>query len=175
MSDTENDEPILTDEFPHLKEKVSTPFDEHVGKFTEYLMGRDGGGRDDTVATNITRDILKFINFITHVHPEHRSSEYRDILLNKHLLQEYIDYLEQNVGLQPSTLMNKVKKPTFAIEFVNFVDDPHGTDLQLSNQCKTLAGVLQKWIKSLCKPRATQRSEQNKASSYSQGKFHSCI
>jgi len=125
-----------------------------------YLMGRSGGGKDDSTAESIGRDVSKFFSYIVQSHPKLRSLNYRDILLNKVHLHKYVDYLEKDVALQPSTLMNKIRKLTSAVNFVNFIENPHGKNQELSSQCQELTNLLQNWGKSLRKPRAKQISEQ---------------
>jgi len=40
---------------------------------------------------------------------------------------------------QPSTLMNKIRKLTSAVNFVNFIENPHGKNQELSSQCQELS------------------------------------
>ena len=127
-------------------------------------MGLSGGCQEEVGADNIKQDILKFFYFVVHTHPQHRSLSYRDVLLNKHCLQEYLDYLDKNIGPQPSTMMNKMRKLTLAIQFVNFVENPNGTDYQLNSRCHTLVDTLKNWVKSLRQPRAKQKSDQFRTS-----------
>lgn len=164
-SDSENDEcPLIIDELPNLKGKISTPFDEHTEQFMEYLMGRSGGGKNDTTARNIQQDVLKYFNYTVHVHPQHQSLPYKDIILNKNYLHEYFNYLEMHIGLQPSTMMNKLQKLIVAMEYVEFVENQDGTNAQIHSQCEAMIGVLNKWKKSLYRPRSKQRSHQYEVS-----------
>jgi len=164
-SDSENDEcPLIIDELPHLKGKVPTPFDEHAEQFIEYLMGLSGGGKNETTSRNIQQDVLKYFHYTVHVHPQHQSLPYKDIILNKNYLHEYFNYLEMHIGLQPSTLMNKLQKLIFAIEFVEFAENQDGTNEQIHSRCEAMISALNKWKKSLYRPRSKQRSHQYEVS-----------
>ena len=57
-------------------------------------------------------------------------------------------------------MMNKMRKLTLAIQFVNFVENPNGTDYQLNSRCHTLVDTLKNWVKSLRQPQAKQKSDQ---------------
>lgn len=85
-----------------LIRRESPPIDKYFRKFISYLVGRSGGGKDDLTAENIARDMSKIFNYVVHLHPKLRS---RYILLNKFHLQNYVVYLENDLVLQPSTLM----------------------------------------------------------------------
>ena len=160
----DDEQPLLIDELPHLKGEVATPFDEHTTDFISYLMSRSGGRKNDTTAKNIKQDVLKFFRYSIHVHPQHRSLPYKDIILNKSNLDDYFNYLETNAGIQPSTLMNKLQKLISAIEFVDFVENPDGRNEQIHSQCKAMIEVLKKWKQSLYRPRSKQRSHQYEVS-----------
>jgi len=162
-SDTDIDEQtILADELPHLKGKIATPFDELTKEFIAYLMGP--GGKLEATAKDIKQDVLKYFHYTIHVHPDYTSLPYKDIILNKHYLHEYFNYLQMNAGLQPSTIMNKLQKLVFAIEFVEFLENPDGTNEQVHCRCEAIIGALRKWKKSLYRPRSKQRSHQYEVS-----------
>ena len=173
-SDTDIDASLIIDELPHLKGTIPTPFDGHIEQFTAYLMGRFGGGKDEITAKNIKQDVLKYFQYIIHVHPQHRSLPYKDILLNKHYLHEYFNYLEMNAGLKPSTIMNKLQKLISAISFIDFEENPDGTNEQIHSQCDTITSALVNWKKSLYEPRSKQRSHQYEISTAKVYTFNTC-
>ena len=61
-------------------------------------------------------------------------------------------------------MMNKLQKLIVAMEYVEFVENQDGTNAQIHSQCEAMIGVLNKWKKSLYRPRSKQRSHQYEVS-----------
>jgi len=143
---------------------VTTPFDAFVEQFMTYLMARSGGGKNEKAAKTVKQNIVKFFRYIVHVHPQQKSESYKEILLNKKYLQEYLDYLEKNEVFSPSTMSGKINSLRSAIDFINFAENSDGMNHTLYSRCQVLTDTLKNWNKSLNKPKAAQRSIQRKES-----------
>jgi len=107
-------------------------------------------------------DIRTYYNFIENV--SDTVKDYFDYLLNLQHLKAYVDYLEDNCELAPTTISEKIRRLRLAIEFVLFLENLLETNSALFTRAQQILMHLTKWGKSLSKRIKEQRLKHSLAS-----------
>ena len=136
----------------YLKVKVKE-FD--YSTFMQYLTSIAGGRKNKSSATAIVAEIKNYYNFIGDF--SETGQHYYDYLLNLQHLKAYLDYLQEDCELAPTTISEKIRRLRLAIEFTLFFENPAETDAVLFTRAHQILMHLSKWGKSLSKGIKEQR------------------
>jgi len=89
-----------------------------------YLTSIAGGRKKKSSATAIV-DIKSYYRFTTPSAAKEKN--YYDYLLNLQYLKAYVDYLQQDCALAPTTIAAKIRRLRLAMEYTLFAENPTET------------------------------------------------
>ena len=138
----------------------------------EYLTSIAGGRKNKSSAAAIVAEIKCYYTFIEGF--SETAMPYYDYLLNLQYLKAYLDYLQEDCELAPTTVSEKLRRLKLAIEFTLFIENPTETDAVLFTRAHQILMHLSKWGKSLSKGIKEQRRKHSLVSAKQVTKYCIC-